>query len=118
MSRNSAAGSSPDVGSSRNMSRGRQSNSAPTLTRFRCPPESFPTGVPARSSMPEQAHRMPNEFADFRGRRSPRQPQAGAEEERLLDGKLQRHDIVLRNVTEFLPQRFVVGVQVGSVDHH
>ena len=67
---------------------------------------------------PEQAHRMPHKLAQLPSGRSPRQPEAGTEVEGLFNGKFQRHDIVLRHVTEFLPQRFVIGVQVGSVDHH
>lgn len=90
----SSAGSRPDVGSSRISNDGPVSSSSATDARLRCPPDSLSTRVSAclvRSSLEHLGDDPGAVGLSGVGR----QPQLGGVAQRLVDGQLAMHDVVL-----------------------
>ena len=106
MSWNSVAGSRPELGSSRKRIAGLASNSTPTLTRLRWPPESRLIGLLARARRrPSWSIVCRSSFCDLERRRAGGQPQPRAEAQRLGDGEFGMDDVVLRHEAERLRGR-------------
>ncbi len=104
-------GSRPDVGSSRNNTRGSVSSSTAMLARLRCPPLNAPTRTSACSVRPTVVDRGADRFVDLVARRRRRQPETGRVAQRALQRQISVDDVVLGHVADHAAELPWVGVR-------